>query len=670
MAGKRLERSKGVLLLGVICGVFASTALVWLYLNRIPPNWDDAWYLAKSLAAYDALTHDGIIGYVKTLDSAFPSRAPLIAVLPTPFYLVFGRHWHAAYLVNIAAMLLLFAAVYDMGRRWWSTRAGLLAVLVVATMPLLYGLATWYMVDYALTAVVAFAIWLLIESDGMERQAIVLLFGATCGAGLLLKASFGVFIVFPFLYIWMKSRRRGRAIFLASIPCLIVALPWYAFHLRSTVEFALAAGYGKAGAVYGTGGIFSLAAIGTYVSNVVRDGISGYYAVLSIVLAAWTMWRSRHLSQNASQALPLFWLLSFPIYLFGQNKDVRLIAPILPAFALLLGFMLDSAFPRRSTGTALACALLAFPLLELYSVSFGVPFNIADMRYARRFQRDKWRHDEILSTLWANTHFGPGEKQQVLVGTDLATLNVNNLYLTAVAHQLPFDVETTAQEEDFRKLAVKLEQASFFVYKDGGEAELPAFNPHFERLVQQVRNDRQFSEIAPGWPWPNGGVVRIFKNLAIHSRPLVRTYLSSGVEQHADWKIAFGETLALTGLSILRTPDSLEVKYRWHCVKPPDREYKCFTHVLGPEGKMIGQLDHYLLDGEPAMRSWKTNDDALEEMRFRIPLESAAKAIQLKIGLFDPVSGERLQIGIPQGLATSRFSLVDEGTALLSEPVR
>jgi len=672
MTGRPTQR-KAPWLFALFTAVFAATTLVWLYLDRTPPNWDDAWYLTKSLAIYDALTRDGLVGYIAKVESAFTFRAPLIAMLPTPFYLALGRHWHAAYLVNVASMLLLFAAVYDLACRWWSSRAGFFAVLIVGTMPLLYGLATWFMVEYALTAIVAAAVWLLIESDGLARRGVVVLFGIVCGLGLLLKASFSMFILFLFLYFWTKARNRIRVLLYALIPCLTVALPWYAFHLRETVEFGFAAGYGKTAGVYGTGAIFSFHSIASYLSNVVKEGISGYYAGMTVVVGGWTFWRSRK-TRSGDEARPraraiLLWLLPFAIYLFGKNKDVRLIAPILPAFALLLASMLDSALPRRGAGTALAGAALAFPLLQLYSVSFGVPVGTAEMGYARRFHRDSWLHDEILKTIAANVHIGPGDKPLVLVGTDVATLNPDNVELTAVANQLPLRIETTAHEEDLITVQNRLEGASFFVCKEGGQRESP-FNLFFDRLARRVREDKQFSEISRGWAWPDGGVVRVFKNLAVHSRPAGRAYLNSGLQLSAEVEIAFGETLALNGLSASKTADALDVKYRWYCIKRPAREYKCFTHVLDSDGKFIGQLDHYLLDGDPPVRTWEPGDDALEEMRTRIPVELSGKTIRLRIGLFDPRSGERLRIEIPHGTVALGFSLVDGGTALLSAPVQ
>ena len=189
----------------LLVALFASSTLLWVMLDRTPPTWDDAWYLSNSLAVYDALTHDGVVGYLAKLNKVFGFKAPLIAALPAPFYLLFGRRWHAAYLVNIAAMLLLFAALYRIARRWWNARTAVFAIAIAGAMPLLYGLARWYMVEYVLTALTAAAVCVLVESDRLKRDLHALAFGAICGFGLLLKISFPLFILAPFVYVWIRS---------------------------------------------------------------------------------------------------------------------------------------------------------------------------------------------------------------------------------------------------------------------------------------------------------------------------------------------------------------------------------------------------------------------------------------------------------------------------------
>jgi hypothetical protein len=307
-------------------------------------------------------------------------------------------------------------------------------------------------------------------------------------------------------------------------------------------------------------------------------------------------------------------------------------------------------------------------MLQMFSVSFGVPFSAATAGYARLFSRTMWPQDDILAVISEHSKIRPGERAVLLVGSDRIFFNANNVELSAVGQQLPFDVQATAHEKDWNALQQRLVEASFFIYKEGGEEESPAFNPYFGRLVRYVREDDRFSEIAYGRRLPDGGVARIFKNSAPHARLVNGAFLSAGIEQPVEFSINLGEMIELTGLSVTRIADTLDVRYRWRCLRPPDREYWCFTHILDPEGKVIGYLDHRLLDGETALRAWRPGDGALEELRFHIPPESSARQLLLRLGLYDPASGIRLRIAAPQGLAASRFSLEDEATALRTRP--
>jgi 4-amino-4-deoxy-L-arabinose transferase-like glycosyltransferase len=503
--------------------LFASSTLLWVMLDRTPPTWDDAWYLSNSLTVYDALTQGGVVGYLAKLNSVFGFKAPLIAALPAPFYLLFGRRWHAAYLVNIAAMLLLFAAVYRIARRWWNARTAVFAIAIAGTMPLLYGLARWYMVEYVLTALTAAAVCVLVESDRLKRDSHTLAFGAICGFGLLLKISFPLFILAPFVYVWIRSQRRARTLLIAALPCLALALPWYAVHLRPTLRFALDSGYGTLAAKYGTGPVWSMRAIVTYLSHVAASGISYYFLFLALLLSVLALLRrqGRRLLSEAATAAPMLlaWLFPFVVLLLGLNKDVRFIAPLLPAAALTCAFVLDFTLPRDRTGTMAGILLLGFPMLQMFSVSFGIPYTAVGGDYSRRFDRVTWPHDEILKLIAATGNPPRGETQTLLVGADRSAFNADNIELTVVALQLPFRVETTAHENDFGILRQRLAQASFFLYKESGEPESPAFNPYAAHLARMVSTDPRFYEVPYARRLPDGGIARIYRNVA---RPTAR----------------------------------------------------------------------------------------------------------------------------------------------------
>jgi hypothetical protein len=368
------------------------------------------------------------------------------------------------------------------------------------------------MVEYVLTALVAVAACVLIESDGLKRDRRVVLFGAICGFGLLLKISFPLFVFPLFAYIWLTSGRRGRPLLLAALPCLFLALPWYAGHFRATVAFALDSGFGGLAAIYGTGPIFSISTITMYLSHVAANGVSWYFCCLAVVLSLSAILRRHHPKGQAAPLL-LAWLLPFAIFLFGANKDVRFIGALLPAVALGLAWLLDSNLPRNGMGVAAASLLLAFPMLQMFAISFGIPYRTADGGYARRFSREAWPHDELLKLIAANTSLRYGEKRMLLMGADRGSFNADNLELSAVALRMPFNVETTAHEEQLETLRQRLAQTDFFIYKEGGEPESPAFNPHIDELVRSVMDDRRFQRIPYDRRLPDGGIARIYKNL-------------------------------------------------------------------------------------------------------------------------------------------------------------
>jgi 4-amino-4-deoxy-L-arabinose transferase-like glycosyltransferase len=493
----------------------AGATLLWLRLDRQPPNWDDAWYLTNSLVMYDALVEGGVAGYAGRFLTILGVKAPLLTVLPTPFYILLGRRWHAAYLVNAVAMLLLLGAVYSIGRRYRSPRAGLVAAYITGTMPLLYGLSRWFLVEYALTALVAATIWFLLDWLEHERTGTALLLGVACGLGLLMKVSFPLFVLGPFLYVLTRSQRRWRLLAASAIPCTALALPWYLFNYEAAVRTAFTSAYGDAAALYGTGDVFSVSAIAQYLQRVVSQGLSTYYILLVVSLAAFLAIRRKQSSPGFTMAL--LWGAPFVVFVFGSNKDVRLLAPILPAFALALGLLLDLALPARPTGNILTGLLLAFPLVSMLAISFGVPFRLPAAGYARPYSTREWPLQELLNVICSSTDFRVGERKQVLLGTDSGRFNADNFTLTAVRGRLPLNIATIAYEQDAGAVQSAMDRTAFFVYKEGGEPGSAFFNRHFGEALKYLKTSGHFSEIPYARTLPDGGVAHVFVKAGVTS---------------------------------------------------------------------------------------------------------------------------------------------------------
>src|SRR5207247_10056455 len=166
---------------------------------------------------------------------------------------------------------------------------------------------------------------------------------------------------------------------------------------------------------------------------------------------------------------------------FGHYRELRYTAPLFPALALALAILADAAIERcGAIAAALACIVLALPLINMAQTSFGVfgnsrfdlgglLFAARKLDYARMYNRAGWPHAEILDDIYRSATFTDGEKKSLVIGTDSVRFNANNFELAVLDKKLPFRVATTAYETDFNQMLRLVDYAAYFVYKTGCE---------------------------------------------------------------------------------------------------------------------------------------------------------------------------------------------------------
>lgn len=666
-----LESRRTNLAFSALSLFFLGTTILWFRLDCSPPSWDDGYYLTKSLEMYDALTESGLPGYAKGFLTIMEKKPPLIAVLPTPAYLIGGRNPRLAFAVNLVFLLVMFAALYRMGKRCANLRAGLLAVYIAGTMPILYGLSHWFLVECGLTAIVCVSICLLAEWSDLGGARKGFLLGVTCGLGLLMKVSFPLYVVIPILYLAVKERRtllRWKPLLAFAASAAVLALPWYLFNFHPALDTALRAGSVETAKIYGTGDVLSLAGIWKYLGNLFNAGPSLYFAVLPLSLAFVGSVRpagKRALLLCALWGSPLLFLV------FGHYRDLRYAAPLFPALALALAILVDSALSKRViAASTVAGILLVLPLLSMLQTSFGILanpslelggllFEAPKLSYARMYNRSTWPQQEILSDIYHRTKFAGGERKVLILGTNSSRFNADNFALAAAQGKLPFQVTTTAYETNLDTLLSTVDSTPYFVYKEGGEPEEPFFNALGSAALKEVRESGKFTELPIARKLPDGGVAHAFANLGLNRFIQASEFVRAGIEAIPKCNVTFAGKLQLTGLSIQHTSEGLEVKYRWLCLKPVDRDYWCFTHVIDPRGNIAGYLDHRILNGEPPTSMWREGDVAIEILMFRSSGIQKGESYRLRLGLFDRESGERLLI------SRTDFPLTDNQTAAI-----
>jgi len=626
--------------LGALSSLFVASTAVWLHLDRLPPTWDDGFYLTNSLTMFDSLVDGGLPGYARKFLSTWGGKPPLIAVLPTPAYLIMGRHAQFAYGLNLCFMLVLFAGLFCLGSKYAGPRVGLIAVYVAGTMPMLFGLSRWFLVEYAMAALVAVAVLCLVKLR-------IPWFGIVCGLGWLLKASFPLYVAAPFLHWTLTAwpRKVWPRTCLALAPAVLLPLPWYAINYRRAFQTVIEAGVASL-PFYGS------ASASSYFWRLVKEGPGLYYTAL-VILSIATVALSRKAPNRKGLATAVVWLAPFAFFVFGPFQEPRYTAPLLPGFALLLALLLDAACAAFGRWRNIAaCALLAFPLIAMVQSSFGIfgAWDASSSRYTRKYSDRLWLQKEILRRL-----DGAGT---LLIASDTPHFNVNNFELAALELRWPLQVRTSAYEDNLDTLLHQLDSAAFFIYKDGGsERSSWFFNKHGDALISEVRN-QEFIELPDPPRLPDGGVARIFRNPSPSQLLRSGAFVPFDLGQLTDCQVTFADQLQLTGFSVQRRVRGLEVKYRWRCLKPPDREYWCFTHVIDEQDRVAGYLDHEILNGSPPMITWQKGDMAIERLRLRSVAIQEKTRYRLRVGLFHRPSGVRLPV------TGASLPLTDRGTAV------
>ncbi len=356
----------------------------YIYLDRACPSWDQAWYLQVATRLLYALCDGGPAAFVETYVHAFTTKAPLISVLPLPFFALFGPTEDAALLANLALMVVAQLAFYRLGAALYGRRRAVLAVALFSLFPLTVRLRHEVLVEYGLAALVLAYLYALWRSQGLRRRGWDVALGVVLGLGLLMKVSFPAYVLAPSLLVlaW-RLRDNGRAawrrmpldVALTLLPGMLLAATWYAFNWRSILAFAHATSWGAIAKHYSLGPIFAPATIATYWREIINDGFSVYVTALAVALAlAEAVARRRRAPLKREglarpQTFVLAWFLA-PLLLFtlAEDKALRFMLPALPPVALWLAGLIER-LARRAGRQWLAPALLAVPLaLAVYSV--------------------------------------------------------------------------------------------------------------------------------------------------------------------------------------------------------------------------------------------------------------------------------------------------------------
>ncbi len=244
-----------------LLGLFAFHVLNnwnWVRTNVTLMGWDRSSHLAKTLIYNDILREINLRSLFTTMTWPW-NRPPLPFLSAVPFYRLFGISTDVALMSNIVYLAILLCSVYGIGHLLFGRNVGILGAFLVSFYPVLFGISRLSYVDYALTAMVALAMYLLLKTDGFRHRHWSLLLGLGMGLGLLTKWPFVAFAGAPIGYVawhsgalrnvlfvrWGNNQRTSRLHRMVTSPwfhavaALVVTVVWYVPNLDRLPGFAL-----------------------------------------------------------------------------------------------------------------------------------------------------------------------------------------------------------------------------------------------------------------------------------------------------------------------------------------------------------------------------------------------------------------------------------------------
>jgi len=460
-------------LLILLMGFHLVVNYLWLRKDTAPPTWDPADYLYKSELLYRSLKEGGIPLFMKNF--IYEGYRTLSLFLTIPFYFLFGESEMSAMMVEFLSMGVLCLSLYGIGKILKDERAGLLAAYISTTMPLVFGLSRMFFPEFPLIAVVALNVYLLLKSDYFKKTKYNIYLGLAMGLGMLIKITFPLFIIGPFLLILFKRTAEeirlhrqalsangqsssmvfqgpdGEILFWKEVPraeksprfvqdvgivillTLVLSSIWYFPNATYAVWIFLWGGYGHLTEVHGFDQhVFSPHTILGYQHLVIYRGLSSFYFTLFTLALLYYLFLKKLLRRNLTLSrtpfvpvILLWFLIPLLAFTFATNKDLRFFAPSLPAFGILLSLLLVSVF-QKDLYPVYGVAL-GIPLFLFYSLSFlpsemfnnKIYYVLLGTRYVAMGRgyynlppiQEDWKTEQILHTLQAYSNHSNSDGQ-------------------------------------------------------------------------------------------------------------------------------------------------------------------------------------------------------------------------------------------------------------------
>jgi 4-amino-4-deoxy-L-arabinose transferase-like glycosyltransferase len=451
--------------------IFIIINVLWLLQENQGAFWDDAWYLENSMDLYNSLTRHGIRALIISYINAFHIKAPLIAVLPLPYYLLFGPSTKAALMVPLTFILIFNLYFYFLVKLILNKKTALLAVIITYTFPIVASMSRQFMVDYILMAFVTIWLYYLLKSNLFKIKKYNYVLGLMLGLGLLLKVTFAVFVCGPLaIAIFYRLKENNYKIKRQLVSDFgevlliggLIAATWYLPNLPNIIRFTFANSFGRVAKDYAMSDTF-VGSLKPWLLTHINYGLSVFYFAILVLL--FLLFVIRYYFQKKEQLLKLdrlhflivlaWFIVPFIVFTLSVNKTIRFMLPAYPVIAIIISFLYFNVVRGKTvqmiTGPLMLIMAVGLIVIQSFSLKY-IPkltyqkndlilLNIGNFEvidYLRLPVNQYWPQPELINLIMDNRHFSDSPSN-VFLAFELKNFNFNNFLYYKALRNLPLN---------------------------------------------------------------------------------------------------------------------------------------------------------------------------------------------------------------------------------------
>lgn len=432
-----------------------SLNIFWIFLNNTPVFYDTAGHTV--LAHIYAQVILGKSTFHPILDFLIisPYYPPFMFVLGSLISILFGfdykvlQYFSVLFLPVSTIFMFLITQKITKSPPW-----ALSSSLFFLLFPIMWQQSRFFMLDIPLLTFLLASIYFLLLSENFTKRKYIFFFVLFASFAELTKWYAGLYLLIPFLYIIFTSDKKVKG-FKTLIPFAILSgvliLPWYLVNSASLISNASIFQRPDFGDPVG---ILSIKNFLYYPALIINFLIVSWQFVWLIISAALFLFAPTRFRFLVILQIIFIYL----IFTFIGNKNPRYLIPLLPYFALIMGFGIVAIFKHSRVLSLIILGILTFLNTSLFTInSFGWPLHLdktfkvsssnkqdfilfADFSsyyVPYKFERFTWSPKELVSDL---SEISEGQNSYILVVGNSPFLSVAGLevYSVSMAPHLQF----------------------------------------------------------------------------------------------------------------------------------------------------------------------------------------------------------------------------------------